>query len=58
MLGDLGGITALMVFFIGGLVQTMSNFIIDNSMISNIYTIPKVKQNSQKTLTNNEETPI
>lgn len=40
-LGELGGITAILVFAIGSLVQTYANFNIDNSMIEKLYTIPK-----------------
>lgn len=43
MIGDLGGITALIVFFLGPVVSTYANFNIDNSMIRNLYTLPKAK---------------
>lgn len=33
MIGDLGGITALLVFAIGGYVKKYSDFNIDNGMI-------------------------
>lgn len=43
MLGDLGGITALLVFTLGPFVRTYQNFNIDNSMLKRLYTLPKLK---------------
>jgi len=48
MVGELGGITALLVFAIGGLVSAWTNFNIDNSMVSRLYTLPNTKLQSSK----------
>lgn len=40
LLGSLGGITAILVFVTGGLFKTFANFSVDNSMISELYTLP------------------
>ena len=40
LLGSLGGITAILVFVTGGFFKTFANFSVDNSMISELYTLP------------------
>ena len=47
MVGELGGITALLVFLIGPFVSTFNNFTLDNNMVRNLYTLPKAKGPSQ-----------
>ena len=41
MMGILGGLTALIAFFCSSLLQTYTNFSVDNSMIKTLYTVPQ-----------------